>query len=230
MARYICIESCTYLNQYYQKDWIGDLAGSPPAAYFTADPDDPKSPFHDLRFRKDLDGTLYFPEQNWDDLRFPATAINPPGQVSDPDIDVTDGTLLFDPAATEIIMGVAQMPHPWLEGSSLEAHIHWSPTDGAAGDVLWRFDYQWANIGDAFPGSWTSSDTVAATTETDDDHLYTDLEEMAGVGKTFSSMIKWRLSRIGGDVLDTYAADAKLLELDFHYRIDSVGSGKELAK
>ena len=41
---------------------------------------------------------------------------------------------------------------------------------------------------------------------------------------------KCRVSRIGGDALDTYGADAKLLEFDVHYLVDSLGSGGELIK
>ncbi len=37
-------------------------------------------------------------------------------------------------------------------------------------------------------------------------------------------MLIMQLSRIGADELDTYAADARLLEFDFHYEIDRPGS------
>ena len=49
-------------------------------------------------------------------------------------------------------------------------------------------------------------------------------------GHKLSCIIKWKVSRIGGDGTDTYAADAKLLEVDFHYQIGSIGSGEQFTK
>jgi hypothetical protein len=51
-----------------------------------------------------------------------------------------------------------------------------------------------------------------------------------GTGKTLSSMIICRLYRDVSDANDTYASDAFLLEIDFHYEIDTVGSRTELTK
>lgn len=67
----------------------------------------------------------------WDDLRFPVTAVNPPGNVSDPDIDPTTGLLLFAHNATNLVYIVAQMPHEWHEGSGIRPHIHWMKTTTA---------------------------------------------------------------------------------------------------
>ena len=165
---------------------------------------------------------------NWDDLRFPAQGINPPGLVSDPDISVLDGMLLFDDASTEIIMGVAQMPHTWKEGSMVSPHIHWIPTDANAGDVLWRFQYELFCNGTPPTQTYTTVDTVVAT----DSGAYALLNvgEIDMTGFEVSCMIAWRLSRIGGDVLDTYGSDAKLYEFDIHYLKDSLGSEREYTK
>ena len=64
----------------------------------------------------------------WDDLKFPATAINPPGQASDPDVEATSGLLLFAAAGTELVYALAQMPHHWEEGSDIKPHVHWTKT------------------------------------------------------------------------------------------------------
>lgn len=173
----------------------------------------------------------YADPSNWEDLRFPAAGINPPGAVSDPDIDQTDGALLFDAGGTEIIMGMAQMPHSWLEGSALHPHLHWSPVDANAGNVLWRLEYQMAKINGSFPGAWTAVDALEAAGGDAEKHQYAEFAAIDTLGNPgVSMMIKWRISRIGGDASDTYAADAKLLEFDFHYQIASVGSGEEYRK
>jgi len=162
----------------------------------------------------------------WEDLRFPAQGINPPGQVSDPDID-TDGTLLFDKAGTELVAGVAQLPHSWKEGSAVSAHVHWCPTDADTGDVKWQLEYSVASINGVFPGDTTISvlDTAAGTAET---HQMAVFSDISLTGHTISCIMKWKLSRIGGD--DDYNADARLLEFDIHYEIDSIGSREVSSK
>ena len=172
--------------------------------------------------------TMWLPGEGWEDLKFPAAGINPPGQVSDPDRDITDGTWLYDKAATEVIMGQVQMPHSWKAGSNLHAHVHWSPTTAGTGDVLWRLYYSIATIGSVFP-AFSTLDVVAAAGG-DDMHQLDEWAPIGMVGHRVSCMIKWKLARIGGDALDDYDADAKLLELDFHYRINSIGSGTEYPK
>jgi len=179
-------------------------------------------------------GDLTMSSAKWDDLRFPATGLNPPGAVSDPDVDTTDGTLLFDKASTETIVGIAQVPHAWKVGTNLRPHIHWTPTDDTAGDVVWKLEYKVAPIGDDVPAAYTAA-TTTATIAADSDtlHILTefddiDMSEVTGL----SCIILWKLSRIGGstDPADDYDNDAKLLELDFHYQIDSVGSDTEYVK
>lgn len=169
----------------------------------------------------------------WDDLRFPATAVNPPGQVSDPDIDPTDGTFLFDATGTELIFIVAQMPHAWQEGSEIRPHIHWSKTTAADGDVAWAFQYKMASFGEVM-SDWSDVETAVITGGTDNDlaeqHLITSFNPIDMNGKTISTIVIMRIARLGGDATDTYAADARLLELDIHYIIDSRGSREEYRK
>ncbi len=168
----------------------------------------------------------------WDDLRFPASAINPPGQASDPDFDTTNGGWLFDDNSTELVFLMAQMPHAWKEGTALRPHIHWQKTTSASGNVLWRLEYKKAPIGEVMDAAFTTLDTttaVAGTPDTDtaDKHLISSFEHIEKVGGGLSDMLVMKLSRIGGDGSDTYGDDARLLEFDFHFEIDSFGSAEE---
>ena len=63
-----------------------------------------------------------FSGTRWDDLRFPAQGINPAGAASPPTVDDTTfpGTLLFATNATNVIAGVAQLPHAWKRGTAQE--------------------------------------------------------------------------------------------------------------
>lgn len=167
---------------------------------------------------------------NFEDLRFPASGINPPGAISDPDVDLTDGCLIFDKASTEVITGQAQMPHSWQAGSEIYPHIHWGPTDGTTGDVVWRFYYDIAGIGGVFSGTFTTEDITVAVAGVDNTHQLSDFSPVLMSGLNVSCMIKWGVARIGGDAADDYDNDAKLYELDFHYKINSIGSGLEYPK
>jgi len=175
--------------------------------------------------------TLYYNlDSNWDDLRFPSTGLNPAGQVSPPGIDSEDGGLLFDDNSTEIIAGFGQMPHSWKMGSTIKPHVHWQATNDNAGDVLWRLDYKIANAESAFPADWVSDDLVVSSIEDEDFQMVRGFTPIDMSGKTLSCVIKFRVKRVGGDELDTLTGDAKLLEFDLHYEIDSVASGKEFTK
>ena len=169
----------------------------------------------------------------WDDLRFPVQAINPPGQASDPDVDASTGTLLFAANGTELVYGVAQMPHGWLEGSVIKPHIHWAKTTSASGNVLWRLDYELVNNGSIaaldFGTQVDITSTVAGTPDNDtaNEVLISSFGEIATTGIEVSGLLFWRLSRIGGDASDTYGADARLFEFDIHYQLVAHGTTLE---
>lgn len=166
----------------------------------------------------------------WDDLGMPVTAINPPGQASDPDIDPNDGTFLFDAATTELIYVKAQMKHTWREGSELRPHIHWEQT--AAGAVLWQLDYKFYNNGDLVPETWTTIQTI------DQVWTYTSgtlaqispLPSIIWPEAKISAMLKMKLSRIGGDASDTMSADARFTDFDIHVLSVDRGSEREYTK
>lgn len=166
----------------------------------------------------------------WDDLRFPAVGINPPGAASDPTIDTTDGRLVFSASATNTVAIQAQLPHNWKEGSRIHPHLHWSPTSTNTGNVLWRIEYKVANRGAVFPGSFARMDVLSAGSGTTDTHQLEGFEYIDLAGYTVSCMLIILLSRIGGDGTDTYTGTAKLCEFDIHYQVDSLGSLDEFTK
>ena len=168
----------------------------------------------------------------WEDLRFPASAVNPPGGASGPALNTTNGTYLFDATGTELVFGLAQMPHSWAEGSAIKPHVHWMKTTSAAGNVFWQLDYKMCPIGEILDSEFTtlsSSTSSIPDTNTAGKHLVTEFGIIDMTGKTSSDMIILKLSRIGGNAADTYAADAEFLEFDLHYQVDSLGSANEFS-
>ena len=183
-----------------------------------------------------VDGDFLLSDTVWDDLKFPATAINPPGQASDPDVEASSGLLLFASSGTELIFALAQMPHAWKEGSEISPHVHWQKTTSAAGNVAWQIRYKIASIAAVMDASWTdlgiSTTPVPGTPDinTADYHMITGFDNIDMTGETLSTCILFEVSRVGGDAADTYGADARLLEFDVHYQIDSLGSAEEFSQ
>lgn len=174
--------------------------------------------------------------ERWDDLRFPGQGINPPGAASDPDIESATGLPLFDSNGTEILAGIAQLPHAWCEQSAIIPHVHWQKTTSAAGNVLWQLDYEVVNNGEvatmAYGSQLQVSGPVAGTPDNDtaNECLISSFGEVDMNRMRISSLLLWKLSRIGGDAADTYGADARLLEFDIHYKIDALGSAEQFTK
>ena len=172
----------------------------------------------------------------WDDLRFPAQGINPAGAVAAPDVETDEtkfpGSLLFDGGTSEVVAGVAQLPHGYKKGSDLYPHIHWQKTTSASGGVVWHFYYR---ISSKTGGSAAWVGPVVGVDElphadTADREAITTFGSISGNGLSLSQIIGWRIYRMPAETADTYAADARLLEFDIHYQIDSAGSGGEFMK
>jgi len=177
-----------------------------------------------------IDGDFSLGNTFWDDLKFPAAGINPPGAASDPGRDTTDGRLSFSASAENIVAIQVQMPHNWKEGSAIYPHFHWSPTNTDTGNVLWQLKYKIANVNGTFPGAWTTLTKLDAGDGTSDQHQIAAFSAIPMTGYTLSCMMLILLSRVGDDGTDTYNAACKLNEFDIHYQIDSFGSDEEYTK
>ena len=167
----------------------------------------------------------------WTDLRFPASGLNPPGPINAPKTDLDTGLLLFEDNKTQIMAGLAQMPHDWEQGTELRPHVHW--IQPAAGNVLWKLEYKKIPaIGGLVPADWTvvqNANAGAAYPGAGNWVNITRFEPIDMTGFSISAMVIFKLSRVGGDALDTLAADAPLLEFDLHY-LYNYGSQLEFIK
>ena len=166
----------------------------------------------------------------WDDLRVPVNTIRIQGVTEIPDwVNIGDilYALAFDDEAMEQVFFVVQMPHTWKEGTDIHPHVHWLPETDDTGTVRWGLEYEWLNIGDRYDASVViTTDQVGSGNVLE--HQIADFVDIDGVGKTFSSMLICRLYRDA--TADDFADDAYLLEFDFHYEIDSLGSRLEYEK
>ncbi|WP_159951604.1 hypothetical protein [Polaribacter septentrionalilitoris] len=191
------------------------------------------------------DGSLSYVGEatRWEDLQVPVSSVNIKKVASEPKWDDFIGSisLLWFEEGEELqsVSFTVQMPHKWKEGSTIKPHIHW--TSGRSGDaapgtnrVKWALEYVWANVAGEFNStSTTLTGSVVATPNEGSiplrEHIITPLGDITATGKTLSSMILCRLYRVNdGD--DSYSGDAGLLEIDFHYQVDSDGSNDEYTK
>lgn len=171
----------------------------------------------------------------WDDLRFPATSINPAGAADVPGIDNDVGGLLFDATREEVQSCIVQMPHGWKEGSTLYPHFHWQKTTTNSGNVVWKVNYRWSPVGAVMDANWTVLSNHLPSSNTPGNgqvgyHYITDVGTISGEGKHVSDCLIIQYSRDAPNVLDTFTADARLLEFDLHYEMDSIGSDQITSK
>lgn len=184
----------------------------------------------------------------WDDLRVPVLSVRVPAvggpgfakMRDDGNLTPSTGvfTYWFDKNTEESVFFMCQMPHHWKQGSDIECHVHWTPASNAlaATDVCWGLEYTWANINGTFPttsflyGDEQSNGPTEVVSRYK--HYLTELGTITGTGKTLSSMLVCRLFRdaTGAGGTDDYNDDAGLLEIDFHYEVDSLGSKEEYTK
>jgi len=155
--------------------------------------------------------------ERWDDLRFPAQGINPAGSTAPPGVNSADGLLDFDAGGTELIGGVAQMPHAW-SGSNIRPHVHLLYRAATAGNSVWQFEYKIANVTEDFPANYTSDTKTHTGPASAVKHAVLAFDAISMTGFKDSCVLLWRLSRLGGNVADTFGSDVGLIEFDIHYQ------------
>jgi hypothetical protein len=131
------------------------------------------------------------------------------------------------------IFGSVQFPHRYKQESQIYPHVHYSGVDTTAGDIVWKLEYLWVNIGDALQTNTTIvSATVANDTVDFGTHVMADIPStgIAGTDKRISSIMQYRLYRDGSNVADTYAGKVYLSEFDIHYECDTIGSDTAMIK
>jgi hypothetical protein len=173
----------------------------------------------------------------YDDIRVTPGSFDRPG-ISDPDIvayDVNGGgvsTYLWEFAKNDIASFTVQLPHSYKPGQDIKVHLHWTPgprgNEESGNAVGWKVDYSWANIDGAF-GTMATADLSDACDGVDHRHQMTPEVTITGTSKAISSMLLCNVKRTDTGTDDTWASSTTgqlplLLEIDFHFPIDTMGS------
>lgn len=171
-----------------------------------------------------LEGTA----TQWDDLRV-SLAVTKKGTLSKPHDYLLHGiyyTYAFEDDETEDVIFFVQLPHSYKLRSAIYPHVHWFPTESGTGTVKWGLSYSWANYQSAIPNPTTIYATDNALGQYR--HSIAQFPAISGTGKNISSMLCCRLYR--NATADTYGHDAGILEFDFHFEINTLGSRQEYVK
>lgn len=180
-----------------------------------------------------INGEVVLNNTVWDDLRFPASAINPAGAASPMTYDVTNlGFTAANGAGDTYIAVIGQMPHSWKMGSNIHPHIHWLPSNTNIGVVNFTIEYKWTNIGEVESSTWTTLSMLVPGNGTANMSMLSEWDSggMNGTGKTLSSTISMKISRRETSASDNFTGNVLIKEFDIHYEMDSLGSASELGK
>jgi hypothetical protein len=178
----------------------------------------------------------------WDDLRFPVTTLllgagNPPSLVVWRDDGAGSAGVLALEFSDEVTVNeeqvwfVAQMPHTWREGTSVNPHIHWGLEDATDCNARFCMEYAIANVGDAWPATTTTqcADCPSGATATDQQVCGIFPSTLAMTGYEISVLLSVRLYRNSGHANDTCVGkDALVHTADIHYEKARPGSRTEL--
>ncbi|MDA3821701.1 MAG: hypothetical protein PF450_03675 [Bacteroidales bacterium] len=194
----------------------------------------------DGTIRADGDATI------WEDLRVPLSSAKKKDATKYTWITGLSGPKVdwFSDSDDNEMYFVAQLPHTYKEGTDIYAHIHWIGKSNKTGATRPRFglEYAWVNLGETISG-YTSihGNLVKPTSTTDivalthyitpfDENVELDTGGIDGSGKKISSMLVCRVFRDTGDTGDNYTDDVGLLEIDFHFEVNTMGSRMEYSK
>jgi len=190
--------------------------------------------YQDQNFKTiaDMLEVLTPPEQGyvWDDARSPGLAVEKGASAPDlidfkGDSDVQ--LYGFDGANTrEVLKTTLQLPHGYKAGTAVRPHIHWCPSTGDAGGVVWQIKYSWASVGTVFP-DLTLAVGVADPAEEAWMHQIRGFDEIPGDEKKESSQLVIAIIRDPSHGSDDYGADAGFIEFDVHFQREKDGTVTE---
>jgi hypothetical protein len=182
---------------------------------------------------------LVFVEGLWEDLRFPMIGENAYTAGGRIDYNFDEVALAFQDNARypeDPAVASAQFSHAWVEGTGVEAHLHWLQTSDA--DPNWLVQYRYLADGQA-PTGWQLMipDVPRAFTYTAGTLCQiTAWPTIDMTGYLISDTVQFRVFRdvvntstlFGGS--DLYSGDALAVEFDIHHLRNGFGSMNEWMK
>lgn len=165
----------------------------------------------------------FIAKPQWDDMRFPGATLRN-GATAPPFNAFRGGTYLPQFGAGDEAHVDGQMPHDWVEGTTLHPHVHYSCPDTAVGNFVFGLEITKATPGTGvFPAPTTIETAVTPTPGVAFGHHIVSFPSLDMTGMLLSTMFVVRAYRKTG-VASAYVPGIFVLELDFHYQKDTLGS------
>jgi len=173
----------------------------------------------------------------WDDVRVSSsTVVNLPG-LNEPqwlpfldDGGGSEGTvaLWFDIGWTTYFN--IQLPHTWKLGTPIFPHVHWVTDAGAGpGDITWEME--WADAAPLTPFPPVTTVMPSNVDSVSGPYIHEIVGFPAPIFPTaISHVIVGRLTRIPSLGGPDYGGLIALLEMDFHFQLDDMGSVSQFNK
>lgn len=136
-------------------------------------------------------------------------------------------------AAAKEVFAQFQIYHSYDEGTTVIPHIHlYIPDNVTGGNIKFSMEYHWENVdttGAIVTSTATGTITRAANAGISSNHILS-FGNVAGTGKTISSILSARIYRDPSDAGDTFGASVWLRSGDVHISKNTMGSRTELVK
>lgn len=170
--------------------------------------------------------------RGFEDLVIPATLVNPLGPPAAATYDPDWANIVFPDGSTSVIDVSYQIPHSAILGTSAILHMHWQPSNTNTGAASFTIQYQWRNNNAAAVGvavaSWAATTGTLTPGGVANVLQSGDLCTLTFPTGMMSSCLQVRISRTGGT--DAFTGDVRLISIDAHIQLDSLGSEAVLAK
>jgi hypothetical protein len=180
--------------------------------------------------------TIELQDTVWDDLRTPInSSIKVAGKQPTETVYRSGIVYSFSKVTDNQIAFNVQLPHAYKLGTDIEFHIHYLiPTAGSgvgSENIKWDFTHSWADIDSSQPSETTVNTTIDMQNKLADTHY---LGEIAATidGSSISGLSSMIICSLNRDtsVADNYDDVVYLMEIDFHYQINTIGSRQEGVK
>lgn len=165
----------------------------------------------------------------WDDLRSPATGLNPAGAAAPPTYDETELAASFSGSQVNLSGVIQHTPHGLDKSVPIHPHMHvFARVNPVTPKVAkWRLEYKMYSKDDVVPTAWTTINVdLTLTAENYNtsqivDFGYIDITSLHGL----ASFFKFKISRqIAGA---TYTDPIFVDEFDSHVVFNRSGSAEE---
>lgn len=179
------------------------------------------------------DQSLELENTVWDDLRVSPSFVKK--GTADPTYVAVQAGLLPEFAQGDELFFTTQLPHTYKLGTDLKLHLHWTPHSRGTAEngktVDWQVDLSTAPINGTVSSSATY-DLADTCDGTNNKHQLVSSVTVTGSTFTLSTVLIGRVYRHTSDTWSTNTNGNKpaLLEVDFHFEIDTLGSRAETSK